>query len=67
MPKRVMVSCGSLAMYLDETDKWTGLRADDRVAEAHDITFDLSVHNMFLAWRAGSSLHLMTALDMMAP
>ncbi|MEP0940653.1 MAG: AMP-binding protein [Rhizobiaceae bacterium] len=67
MPKGVMVSCGSLAQYLDETDKWAGFTAEDRVAEAHDVTFDLSVHNMFLAWRAGSSLHLMSALDMMAP
>ncbi|MCJ8308642.1 MAG: AMP-binding protein [Rhizobiaceae bacterium] len=67
MPKGVMVSCDSLARYLDESQKWTQLTAADRIAEAHDVTFDLSVHNMFLAWRAGSSLHLMTALDMMAP
>ncbi len=67
MPKGVMVSCGSLKRYLDETEKWMGLTQADRIAEAHDITFDLSIHNMFLAWREGSSLHLMTALDMMAP
>ena len=67
MPKGVMVSCGSLNHYLNETEKWTQLSQEDRIAEAHDITFDLSIHNMFLAWREGSSLHLMTALDMMAP
>lgn len=66
-PKGVVVSCGSLKRYLDHTETWTGLQPDDRIAEAHDVTFDLSVHNMFLAWRAGASLHLMTALDMMAP
>lgn len=66
-PKGVIVSCGSLQRYLDNTEGWTGLTANDRIAEAHDITFDLSVHNMFLAWRAGSSLHLMSQLDMMAP
>ena len=66
-PKGVVVSCGSLRRYLDNTQSWTGLTDADRIAEAHDITFDLSVHNMFLAWRAGSSLHLMSQLDMMAP
>ena len=67
MPKGVMVSCNALAHYLDETRSWANFVAEDRVAEAQDITFDLSIHNMFLAWEAGSSLHLMTALDMMAP
>ncbi len=66
-PKGVIVSCGSLRRYLDNTETWTALTENDRIAEAHDITFDLSVHNMFLAWRAGSSLHLMSQLDMMAP
>ena len=67
MPKGVMVSCGSLAHYLTETRKWAKFAPEDRVAEAHDITFDLSVHNMFLAFEAGSSLHLMNQLDLVAP
>ena len=67
MPKGVMVSNGSLKRYLDETEKWAKFTRDERIAEAHDITFDLSVHNMFLAWRAGAALYLMSALDMMAP
>ncbi len=66
-PKGVMVSCGALAHYLEQTRLWTNLTAEDRIAEAHDVTFDLSVHNMFLAWRAGASLHLMSQLDMMMP
>ncbi len=67
VPKGVMVSSGSLRRYLAQTAGWADLTAEDRVAEAHDITFDLSVHNMFLAWAAGSSLHVMTPLDLMAP
>ncbi len=66
-PKGVIVSCGALKQYLDNTEGWTNFAPDDRIAEAHDLTFDLSVHNMFLAWRAGASLHLMSQLDMMAP
>ena len=67
MPKGVMISNSSLNIYLDEAHEWCDLNADDRVAEAHDLTFDLSVHNMFLAWRAGSALYIMSQLDMMAP
>lgn len=67
MPKGVVVSCGALAGYLAETRKWAQFTPEDRVAEAHDITFDLSVHNMFLAFEAGCSLHLMSQLDLMAP
>jgi D-alanine--poly(phosphoribitol) ligase subunit 1 len=67
MPKGVMVSAGSLAQYLAQTRTWTLLDPNDRVAEAHDLTFDLSVHNLFLAIEAGAELHLMSPLDMMAP
>lgn len=66
-PKGVVISAGSLQHYLDETEPWTRFGADDRIAECCDVTFDLTVHNMFLAWRAGSSLHLMSQLDLMAP
>ncbi len=66
-PKGVVVSCGALAEYLGSTRGWVGFTRDDRVAEAHDITFDLSVHNLFLTWEAGASLHVMSPLDMMAP
>lgn len=67
LPKGVVVSAGSLARYVEQAGRWALLTEADRIAEAHDITFDLSVHNMFLAWEAGASLHLMSALDMMAP
>ena len=67
VPKGVVVSCASLGRYLAQTRGWADFVPEDRVAEAHDISFDLSVHNAFLAWAAGSSLHVMTALDLMAP
>lgn len=67
MPKGVMISAGSLDHYLEQTRGWTGLTPDDRLAETCDVTFDLTVHNMFLAFEAGASLHLMSQLEMMAP
>lgn len=67
MPKGVMVSAGSLAHYLDNSRGWANITAQDQVAEAHDLSFDLSVHNLFLALEAGACLHIMSPLDMMAP
>jgi D-alanine--poly(phosphoribitol) ligase subunit 1 len=67
MPKGVAISCASLAHYLEKTRGWTALTQDDRIAETCDVTFDLTVHNMFLAFEAGASLHLLSPLDMLAP
>lgn len=66
-PKGVMISAGSLASYVEESRPWTQLTPDDRLAETCDLTFDLSVHNLFLAAEAGASLHILTPLDMLAP
>ncbi|MGV3548794.1 AMP-binding protein [Rhizobium sp.] len=67
MPKGVMISAGALANYLRESRPWTQLTPEDRLAETCDVTFDLSVHNLFLAAEAGASLHILSALEMMAP
>ncbi|PSH68110.1 hypothetical protein CU102_14340 [Phyllobacterium brassicacearum] len=67
MPKGVMVPIAAVNNYLNVMQQWFPLTRDDRVAETCDITFDLSVHNMFLAWRAGASLQIMTPMQMLAP
>jgi D-alanine--poly(phosphoribitol) ligase subunit 1 len=67
VPKGVVIASGSLQHYLDQTEPWARFAAADRIAECCDVTFDLTVHNMFLAWRAGSALHLMSQLELMAP
>ena len=67
LPKGVMISAGSLANYLAESRSWTALTPDDRLAETCDVTFDLTVHNLFLCVEAGASLHILSSLEMMAP
>lgn len=67
LPKGVMISAASLAHYLAQTRGWTNYTPQDRLSETCDVTFDLTVHNLFLAMEAGASLHLMNALEMMAP
>ena len=67
MPKGVMISAGALDSYLEQSRPWTNISPDDRLAETCDVTFDLTVHNLFLAAEAGASLHVLSALEMMAP
>ncbi|MGU3576237.1 AMP-binding protein [Brucellaceae bacterium C25G] len=67
LPKGVMISAGSLKSYLDQSRSWTALTNKDRIAETCDVTFDLSVHNLFLCVDAGASLHIFSALEMLAP
>ncbi len=67
LPKGVMISAGSLAHYLDQSVPWTNYVPEDRIGEACDLTFDLSVHNLFLCLRAGASLHVLSQLEMLAP
>jgi amino acid adenylation domain-containing protein len=67
IPKGVMVPVGAVNQYLRVSQEKFGLSPDDRMAETCDITFDLSVHNMFLAWNAGAALHVMSPLEMVSP
>jgi amino acid adenylation domain-containing protein len=67
LPKGVMVPARAVNHYLDVMQDWFALTPEDRAAETCDITFDLSVHNMFLTWQAGASLHVMNPLQMVAP
>lgn len=67
MPKGVMISAGALKSYLEQSKSWTQLTPEDKLAETCDITFDLTVHNLFLCAEAGASLHVLSALEMLAP
>ena len=55
-PKGVTVSNGNLASYLDFMLKTYDFQPDDRFTQNFDLTFDLSVHDIFLAWSSGACL-----------
>ena len=67
LPKGVMVPVRAVNHYIDVMQNWFTLTPDDRAAETCDITFDLSVHNMFWTWSVGAALFVMTPLQMVAP
>ena len=55
-PKGVPVSNGNLAAYLDFMLKTYDFKPEDRFTQNFDLTFDLSVHDIFLAWSSGACL-----------
>jgi amino acid adenylation domain-containing protein len=56
IPKGVPVSNGNVCSYLDQMLHQFDFRTDDRFTQIFDLTFDLSVHDIFLAWSAGACL-----------
>ncbi|MGN6703074.1 MAG: amino acid adenylation domain-containing protein [Burkholderiaceae bacterium] len=65
VPKGVMISCGAIRHYIDTVTGLLGLRADDRAMESCELSFDVSLHNMFSTWQAGGSLHILPATAVM--
>ena len=53
-PKGVMVSHANVLHYVDYVTKRYGYTSDDRVSQTFDLTFDLSAHDMFVAWQCGA-------------
>jgi D-alanine--poly(phosphoribitol) ligase subunit 1 len=66
IPKGVMISAGSVRHYIRMVTDLLGLRASDRVLESCELTFDVSVHNIFATWRAGASVHVLPATRVMS-
>jgi len=55
-PKGVSVSNANLASYLDSMQSSYDFNHDDRFTQIFDLTFDLSVHDIFIAWSCGGCL-----------
>lgn len=66
VPKGVMISAGAARHYIRTTTELLGLRASDRALETCELTFDVSIHNMFTTWEVGASLHVLPAARVMS-
>ena len=67
IPKGVMLPSQAVKHLLDVMETDYPLTPEDRIAETTDTSFDLSVYNMFAAWRAGASLHVIPSTQAIAP
>ncbi len=66
-PKGVPVRVESLMAYLDVTTKLFGVRPGDRVSHFFELTFDLSVHDVFVTLVGGATLVVIPAEQRMLP
>jgi amino acid adenylation domain-containing protein len=56
VPKGVAVSQSNAVAYMEYAAKRFGFHAADRCSQNFDLTFDLSVHDLFTCWDAGATL-----------
>jgi amino acid adenylation domain-containing protein len=67
LPKGVMVPARGVCSFLNTLGEIYGFRPEDRFSMAHNESFDFSVHDMFSAWNAGASVHVVPTTQRMAP
>ncbi|MGC2390869.1 MAG: amino acid adenylation domain-containing protein [Candidatus Acidiferrum sp.] len=67
VPKGVMIPAGGVAHLLQVMLSRYDIGPGDRVAGVTEITFDLSVVDMFMTWSRGAALFVVPATQMMAP
>lgn len=66
-PKGVPISHSNVCAYLENTCDRYEVNHHDRVSQEFDLTFDLSVHDMFVAWERGACLCCVPENALMAP
>jgi D-alanine--poly(phosphoribitol) ligase subunit 1 len=66
-PKGVPVRVESLMAYLDVATKRFGVRPGDRASHFFELTFDLSVHDIFVTLLGGGTLVVIPAEQRMLP
>jgi len=66
-PKGVGVTQANVAAYLSYVVDAFGYSPDDRCSQMFDLTFDLSVHDLFVTWMAGACLCVPSKRATVAP
>ena len=67
LPKGVPVSQGNVTSYVDYVAGRYQVDENDRFSQTFDLTFDLSVHDMFVAWNQGACLYSLPQRSLMGP
>jgi amino acid adenylation domain-containing protein len=67
VPKGVMIALGSVAQFLAAMRSRFPLAPSDRISQTSDLSFDVSVFEMFGAWDTGASVHVIPGNQLMAP
>jgi len=67
IPKGIAISHMSVYSYVEYICQRYNVNEHDRFSQAFDMTFDLSVHDMFVCWQRGACLYCIPKKFMMAP
>lgn len=67
IPKGVAVSQGNVSAYLRYTIDRYQVGPKDRLSQTFDLTFDLSVHDLFVSWWSGACLYAIPRRQLMGP
>ncbi len=67
LPKGVPIGHGNVVAYVEHLLRRFAPGPDDRFSQTFELTFDLSVHDLFVCWAAGASLHVLPGEQLMAP
>lgn len=67
VPKGVPVNNKNVASYIEYISRRYDIDEHDRFSQAFDMTFDLSVHDMFVCWKKGACLYCIPEQYVMAP
>jgi amino acid adenylation domain-containing protein len=65
IPKGVMIAYSAVNAFIDTMSELLCLTSEDRVLETCELTFDVSVHNMFVTWCAGAALYVLPPTQIM--
>lgn len=66
-PKGVLVTHGNVRAFLDAVHDRYDLRETDRLSQLFDLTFDLSVFDLFAAWEHGACVCCPRASQLLKP
>jgi amino acid adenylation domain-containing protein len=66
-PKGVPISHSNVCSYVRATSNYYQVNECDRHSQEFDLTFDLSVHDMFVTWERGACLCCVPEKSVMAP
>ncbi len=66
-PKGIAVSHKNIVSHLDRLDQLLQLKATDKVSQFFELSFDLSIHDMFSCWSKGAALFVIPSEQLMCP
>src|SRR5215469_4384533 len=66
-PKGVPISHQNVRSYIESACNHYAVTERDRISQEFDLTFDLSVHDMFVCWERGACLYCVPENSVMMP